>query len=209
MFYVTTEDRSWIMPSVAQMIVLGWGPGPGRPGSAEEAEWKRRNLRKALAVRTVKTLWVHKDTVAHQNALSLYLQRNGAKLGEKVDDWGFANRPVRGYASIWSYHKWALGVDRDATEHPLGLRHTTFADSKAEIAEVREVHKLLGMRWGYDYRERPDPMHSEVTVSRARARYIRSRLVKPTKRSKRLASLCGMPVGEFCQRIRASQPYPS
>lgn len=197
------------MPATLQMVALGWGAGPGRPGSAEEAEWKRRHLVKATALRSVKTLWVHEATVVSVNALNLYLQGKGARLGETVDDWGFANRPVRGFVGVWSYHRWGLAEDLDATEHPLGQRRTTFADNQAEIAEIRAVCKLLGLRWGYDYRDRPDPMHFEVTVSRARARFIRSRLVKPTRRSRRLAALAGLDVRDFCRRVRQSEAYPS
>lgn len=196
------------MPSIAYQAALGY-PGPGDPGSPRESGWKRRNLRKALAVPSVKTLWVHRSAVVAFNALNLYLQRNGAKLGQTVDDWGFANRDIRGYAGVKSYHAWGLAEDLDATEHPLGRRQTTFADDQDEIAEVRAVCKALGLRWGYDYTQRPDPMHFEQVVSRARAWGIRRRLVKPTRKSRRLARLAGMDVRDFCARVRQHEPYPS
>jgi len=196
------------MPSVAYQRALGWG-FPGNPGTAEEAEWKRRNLRRALAVPVVKTLWVHRTAVVAFNALNLYLQRSGAKLGQQVDDWGYANRDVRGFAGVKSYHAWGLAEDLDATEHPLGRRQTTFADNQAETAEVRTVCRLLGLRWGFDYQTRPDPMHFEVVVSRARAAWIRSRLVKPTRRSRRLARLAEVDVRDFCRRVKQHEPYPT
>lgn len=195
------------MPSTTQMVALGWG-NPGRAGSAEETDWKRRQLRRPTAVPAVKTLWVHRGAVVAFNALNIYLQRQGARLGERVDDWGFANRDIRGFVGVKSYHAWGLAEDLDAVEHPLGRRHTTFADNQAEVAEVRAVAKALGLRWGYDYQSRPDPMHFEVVVSRARARWIRSRLTKPTRRSRRLARLCRLDVADFCRRIQQSDPYP-
>ena len=195
------------MPSVLYQSALGFA-GPGDAGSSRETEWKRRNLRRAGAVPVVKTLWLHKAAVVQFNALNLYLQRQGAQLGKRVDDWGFANRDIRGFTGVKSYHAWGLAEDLDATEHPLGRRHTTFADNQAEIAEVRKVCRLLGLRWGYDYTGRPDPMHFEFTKSRARARFIRRRLRKPTWRSRRLAKLCDLPVKEFCRRVRQYDGYP-
>jgi hypothetical protein len=184
------------MPSITTQRLLGW-PSPGSPGSSQEAAFRDKYLVRMNAVPVVKTLWVHRAVRVHFNALCLFMQKNGEKLGEKVDDWGFANRDIRGFAGIKSYHAFALAGDLEALENVLGIRATTFP-----IKKTREVAKLLGMKWGYDYQGRPDPMHFEFTGSRARARWIKSRLVKPTKRSRRLAELCNMDVKDFCNRIK-------
>jgi hypothetical protein len=190
------------MPSILVQRALGYS-SPGDPGSVQEQAWKEKNLKKALAISTVKTLWVHKSVVVQFNALNLFLNRAmDAGLGEKIDDWGFANRDIRGFSGIKSYHAFALAEDLDATEHPLGQRQTTFADNQKERELIRKVCSLLGMRWGFDYENRPDPMHFEHVFSRARARFIRSRLIKPTKRSRKLAELCKMDVADFCKRVR-------
>jgi hypothetical protein len=190
------------MPSVAYQSALGFS-SPGNPGSSYESAWKRKNLVKATAVKVVKTLWVHRAVVTEFNALCMFLQSDGNKLGERIDDWGFANRPIRGSTSS-SYHRFGLAIDVDATENPMGVRDTSFNHHN----KVRRVCKLLGLRWGLDYSGRPDPMHFEFTKSRARAKYIRSRLVKPTKRSRELAKLCDMSVHEFCRRVNDKEDYP-
>lgn len=195
------------MPSVLTQVKLGFR-SPGSPNSQTESNWKRKNLVKAEAIKPVKTLWVHKSIYAQVNALCIYLQANGARLGENVDDWGFANRDVRGFAGIKSYHSWALAIDLDATENPLGKRKTSFAKNLEDLTEVREVCKMLGFRWGFDYTGRPDPMHFEFIKSRIRARIIKRKLLKPTKKSRRLAKLCDMPVETFCTKVGKYSKYP-
>lgn len=189
------------MPTTFQQRALGWG-SPGQPGSAREQQWKQRNLRLLRTLPRVKTLWVHKAAREEFAALLLYLSHTGARLGQTVDDWGFANRRIRGFLDWWSYHRWAIAIDLDATEHPLGKRHTTFAANQAEIAQVRAVCKRLGLRWGFDYAGRPDPMHFEFTGSRLRARWIASRLRRDTKRSRALAKFCGLSPEEFRRKMR-------
>lgn len=109
------------MPTNAQQLALGY-PHPGEPGSKREYNWKIKYLRKCTAVRSVKTLWVHRSVRVQFNALTLFLQRNGAKLGERVDDWGWANRQIAGTLE-YSYHRWALAADIDALENEIGRAH--------------------------------------------------------------------------------------
>lgn len=185
------------MATVTYQRALGWS-SPGDPGSDREAAWRRRNLRRVESVPVVRTLWVHRSARVIFGALVLYLQKDGNKLGETVDDWGFANRDIRGVPGAKSYHAFGLAVDLDATENPMGVRDTSFEHRD----RVRRVCRLLGVRWGLDYTGRPDPMHFELPVSRVRAAYITGRLTRPTRRSRELARLTGMPVGEFIDRIR-------
>lgn len=196
------------MPSVEYQAKLDY-ISPGSPGSSWETNWKRRFLVKALATKNVKTLWVHRSIIHQVNALCLYLNANGAKLGEKVDDWGFANRDVRAVPGVKSYHAWGLAVDLDATENPMGVRRTSFAKTQKDRDEIRQVCKWLGFRWGLDYESRPDPMHFESLVSRRRAKWIGAQLGLPTWRTRKLAKLCGMKTREFIKRVKQYEDYPA
>lgn len=78
----------------------------------------------------------------------------------EFDDWGYANRNVRGSASI-SNHASATAVDVNATRHPLGAENTF------NQHQVDEIHRILGevggvVRWGGDYAGRVDEMHFEI-----------------------------------------------
>jgi peptidoglycan hydrolase-like protein with peptidoglycan-binding domain len=78
----------------------------------------------------------------------------------RPDDWGFAWRRIRGSATDWSMHAYALAIDLDAIANPMGPRRTTFP-----VLETRELARSLGFRWGYDYANRPDAMHFEFMGS--------------------------------------------
>lgn len=184
------------MPSVTFQRVLGW-QSPGDPKSPREAEFKRNRLVKVDSVPGVDTIWVHRAVRTQFNALALILQANGAKLPKRVDDWGYANRPIRGATSS-SYHRFGLAVDLDATENVLGSGSTTFPPVLIHRVLKRS---LLNLRWGYDYHGRKDPMHFEFTGSRARARFVSGRLRRNTKRARTLAGYAKMDVDEFVRRI--------
>jgi hypothetical protein len=83
-------------------------------------------------------------------------------LAEPVlDDWGYAYRPVRGYANDLSNHASGTAVDLNATDHPLGREDTFTADEEATIE--RFLKRYSGcIRWGGDYRGRKDEMHFEI-----------------------------------------------
>ncbi len=87
-----------------------------------------------------------------------------------LDDWGYAARPVRG-GTTPSNHSSGTAVDVNATRHPLG-RVGTVAKTAAWRVLLRV--RLGGLlRWGGDYRNRKDEMHTEVapgvTMSRLEA----------------------------------------
>lgn len=76
------------------------------------------------------------------------------------DDWGYANRNVRGSHDI-SNHASATAVDVNATRHVLGATNT-FTPT-----QINEIHNILGevdgvVRWGGDYTGRHDEMHFEI-----------------------------------------------
>jgi prefoldin subunit 5 len=90
------------------------------------------------------------------------------------DDWGYADRNVRGAQSI-SNHASATAVDINATRHVLGAQGTFTTDQTAEI------HRILGevdnvVRWGGDYTGRRDEMHFEIVGSQEEVARVAERL---------------------------------
>lgn len=77
-----------------------------------------------------------------------------------LDDWGYAERPIRGGADL-SNHASGTAIDLNATEHPLGKSGTFSAE------QVAKIHQIVGatndvVRWGGDYSGRKDEMHFEI-----------------------------------------------
>jgi hypothetical protein len=92
----------------------------------------------------------------------------------EADDWGYADRNVRGSTSI-SNHASATGIDLNATRHPLG------ASGTFTQAQVNEIHTILGevdnvVRWGGDYSGRLDEMHFEINATQAEVARVAERL---------------------------------
>lgn len=81
--------------------------------------------------------------------------------GGTWDDWGYAWRPIRGTTGTLSNHA-GYAMDLNATQHPLGV--PTARTFKAR--QVRRIRNRLQhypcIRWGGDYKNRPDPMHFEI-----------------------------------------------
>lgn len=78
------------------------------------------------------------------------------------DDWGWASRPIRGSTFI-SNHASGTAMDLNATLHPMGVATSRTFSSK----EISAIHTRLGLydgciRWGGDYKNRPDGMHFEL-----------------------------------------------
>lgn len=76
--------------------------------------------------------------------------------------WGWNYRPIRGGKAL-SNHASATAIDINAPRHPIGKRNT-FRSS-----QVREIRAILNtcegtVRWGGDYKNRPDDMHFEINV---------------------------------------------
>lgn len=90
-------------------------------------------------------------------------------------NWGYAERPVRGSTTTLSNHASGTAIDLNAPLHPLGKRGTFSA------AQVRAVRAMLGfcegvVRWGEDYRSRPDGMHLEVNAGAADVRRVADKI---------------------------------
>lgn len=70
--------------------------------------------------------------------------------------WGYACRKIRGSVN-WSNHAWALAVDINSSENPMGPRNGRIR----RFPKVIAVWKKYGFRWGGDYSGRADDMHFE------------------------------------------------
>ena len=89
------------------------------------------------------------------------------------DDWGYAFRMVRGTTDKLSCHSSGTAIDLNATKHPLG-KFDTFPAEK--IPMIRALAKKYGLKWGGDFKSRPDDMHFEVEVSAAKAQELITKL---------------------------------
>lgn len=101
------------------------------------------------------------------------------------DEWGWAVRPIAGQTSGYSNHASGTAMDLNATRHPLGVaaQRTFTADQLATIH--RRLRWLRVLRWGGDYRTRPDAMHWEVNASAA-AVARRAAVLRLTPRGRRI-----------------------
>lgn len=82
-----------------------------------------------------------------------------------ADDWGYAERNIRGSSTTLSNHASGTAIDLNATRHVLGRRGTFTA---AQTARVRAIVGATGgvVRWGGDYTGRADEMHFEINDGR-------------------------------------------
>jgi hypothetical protein len=73
------------------------------------------------------------------------------------DDWGYSPRTP----GSTSNHKSATAIDVNATTNPQGASHShTYAQEQTIRAILRECSGQV--RWGRDFRTRPDPMHFDL-----------------------------------------------
>lgn len=92
-----------------------------------------------------------------------------------LDDWGYAERNIRGSVTQLSNHASGTALDLNATRHPLGKRGTfTKAQTAAIRAELRNYQGCI--RWGGDYSGRPDEMHFEINASPAACTQVAHKL---------------------------------
>jgi hypothetical protein len=85
-----------------------------------------------------------------------------------LDDWGWADRNVRGSATDVSNHAGGYAVDLNATKWALGSAASIYL-TQAEIDKIHVKLRDYGgvIRWGGDYDGRTDPMHFEIIGTRA------------------------------------------
>jgi len=89
------------------------------------------------------------------------------------DDWAYAYRMVRGDPTRLSCHSSGTAIDLNATKHPMG-KYDTFAAEKVPM--IRALAKKYGLKWGGDFKTRPDDMHFEVAITPAKAKALISSL---------------------------------
>ncbi|GAA4075799.1 M15 family metallopeptidase [Nocardioides kongjuensis] len=94
--------------------------------------------------------------------LAMWFDRKVEDIDAGVwDEWGYAFRPVRGYVAL-SNHASGTAMDLNATQHPLG-RADTFSPAEEKLILSRVNGFYAGcIRWGGEYRGRPDEMHFEI-----------------------------------------------
>ena len=85
------------------------------------------------------------------------------------DDWGYAFRMVRGTTDKLSCHSSGTAIDLNATKHPLGKAGTFPAE---KVPMIRALAKKYGLKWGGDFKSRPDDMHFEVEVKPGKAQAL-------------------------------------
>lgn len=105
-------------------------------------------------------LYVHHAAAPIFRELARGLEKLGANLPARRDDWSYDKKGIEGYPPQYkSYHAWGLACDFNATQNVMGSPHTSFP-----VAKTRELVKSLRfVVWGYEWQStRPDPMHFEI-----------------------------------------------
>lgn len=98
---------------------------------------------------------------------------------DQLDDWGYAERPVRGEDEDGDLSNHASGTagDLNAVKHPLGRRGTFTPAQTAKIrAKIATYDGVI--RWGGDYVKRADEMHFEINKPYADVQRVANRIRK-------------------------------
>lgn len=95
-------------------------------------------------------------------------------VGE-YDDWGYAERTIRGSATTLSNHASGTAVDANAVQHPLGV-HGTWSAEEKRLIEARLATYDGCIRWGENYTGRIDAMHFEINRGAADCRRVADRI---------------------------------
>lgn len=95
--------------------------------------------------------------------------------GGQLDDWGYAERNVRGSSTVLSRHAWGGAGDLNALRHPMGRSNTFTAVQRSKIRT--KLHEYEGViRAGMNYRTRPDDMHFEINAGPSEVRRIANKI---------------------------------
>ncbi|OXM73096.1 MULTISPECIES: M15 family metallopeptidase [Amycolatopsis] len=100
----------------------------------------------------------------------------------QLDDWGYAERTIRGSSTTLSNHASGTAADANATRHPLGTDPAANF-SAAQIRAIREIVAATrgAVRWGGDYQGRKDPMHFEIVEDEAFCAHVLAALTTGTE----------------------------
>jgi hypothetical protein len=145
----------------------GWGDpgGPAVPKVA--AAFRERNIITVSAGNI--RLAVHKSIAPLVREGIRKCLAIGYTFDRVADDWGYANRYIRGAEArrVLSNHAWGLALDLNATKNPMtsdGKLHTDMP------ATVVAIWTSLGFMWGGNYSgARKDTMHYEFAGTPATA----------------------------------------
>jgi hypothetical protein len=102
-----------------------------------------------------------------------WFDRNIEDIDVGADDWGWAARKIEG-STTYSNHASGTAVDLNATRHPQGVATT----KNLSAVQIDAVHARLrdrykgAVRWGGDYRTRPDAMHFELNKDAAAVKAV-------------------------------------
>jgi hypothetical protein len=115
---------------------------------------------------------VHKEVAKIFTYLLSELEKT-YPLAAYKDDWGYANRDVRGHPGVKSNHAWGLAVDLDATKNPMTTNAKAQHEFKAAVVDPILKHFRGRMEWGGKYKgARKDYMHFEWVGTPQDARII-------------------------------------
>lgn len=97
----------------------------------------------------------------------------------QLDDWGYAERPIRGSTTVLSNHASGTAADVNALRHPQGTNPAANF-SAPQIAAIRAiVARTEGcVRWGGDYTAPAlkDGMHFEIVAGESRCAAVLAKL---------------------------------
>lgn len=96
--------------------------------------------------------------------------------GKVLDDWGYADRLIRGSLTEISNHSSGTAADLNATKHPLGTL-TLKPWQKAKIRARLLIYSGC-IRAGLDYHRRKDEQHYEINKDIAACERVAKRLLK-------------------------------
>lgn len=95
-------------------------------------------------------------------ALWIHANVESISKGHQRDDWGYAERPIRGGTTL-SNHASGTALDFNATQHPLGVHGTWTRRQKRKVNRfLRSINGAV--RWGENYSGRVDGMHFEINA---------------------------------------------
>lgn len=103
--------------------------------------------------------------------------------GKVLDDWGYADRDIRGSSTVISNHASGTACDLNATRHPLG-RLTLKVWQKVRVRIRLRLFRGC-LRGGLDYAHRKDEMHYEINKPLASVERT-ARLLAKTPRGRKL-----------------------
>lgn len=96
--------------------------------------------------------------------------------GPVLDDWGWADRHVRGSTTTISNHASGTAIDLNALAHALGRRCTLTTGQSRRVRTRLEQHYGGVIFWGGDYTHRADEMHYEIDAPRPEVAALARRL---------------------------------